>query len=174
MRPEIDLIPMDDIDEKIVEELKRRLKEKGCIVRMYTRAHSPKTAVNLYRKQNNVEVITDALSDLSGKVMAVTDKDIYASRLNFAFHSTVGGGPAIISTHRLRPEFYQEKPSMELTIDRLVKEAVFCIGKMNGLRECKSPRCIMYKVSSARDIDCKSHDFCAECKINNIVDNLRL
>jgi len=170
MRPEIDLIPMDDIDERIVSDLKSMLKDRGCIVRMYSRAHSPKTAMNLYRKQNNVDIIADALGDLSGKVIAVTDKDLYTNKLNFVFHHAEKDGPTVISTFRLRPEFYQEKPSNFTLMDRLLKEAMFCIGRMSGMKECPSPKCIMHKSSSARDIDCKLIEFCKDCKISNVID----
>jgi predicted Zn-dependent protease len=170
MRPEIDLIPMDDIDEKVVSDLKALLKERGCIVRMYSRAHSPKTSINLYRKQNNVDIVADALGDLSGKVVAVTDKDLYTNKLNFTFHHAEKNGPTVISTFRLRPEFYQERPSNYALMDRLLKETIFCIGKMNGMKECPNSKCIMHKSASARDIDTKSIEFCQDCKINNVID----
>ncbi|MBN2095352.1 MAG: hypothetical protein JW727_04855 [Candidatus Aenigmarchaeota archaeon] len=174
MRPEIDLIPLDNVDQTTVEELKRSLKEKGCIVRLYARTHSPKTAENLYRKQCLVDVIVDALKGLSGKVIAITDKDLYSNKLNFVFMSVQPNGPVVLSTHRLRPEFYQERPNNDRTTSRLLKETIYCIGKMNGIGDCPNPRCIMHKSASARDIDFKSEEFCKDCKINNIVDNMRL
>jgi len=174
MRPEIDLIPMDDINETVVEELKKMLKEKGCIVRMYARAHSPKTSVNLYRKQNNVDVVVDALSDLSGKIIAVTDKDLYTNKLNFTFHQAEKGRPSVISTFRLRPEFYQEKGGETVVLDRLLKEVLFCVGKMGGMKDCPNPRCIMHRANSARDMDFKLVEFCKDCKINNVIESNRL
>jgi predicted Zn-dependent protease len=174
MRPEVDLIPLDDIEMEIMEELRRQIKEKGCIVRLYARTFSPKTAANMYRKQYQVDIISDALSKLSGKVIAITDKDIYSNRLNYAFWSVKDGGPAVISTHRLRPEFYQEKPDPAKVMDRLVKETIYCIGRMNGIKDCPNSRCVMFKATSARDIDFKLSEFCKDCKINNIVDSLRI
>jgi archaemetzincin len=172
MRPEIDLIPMDDVDESVIEALRLSLKDKNCIVRVYAKIHSPKTAINMYRKQYDAEIILDALKDLDGSIIAITDKDIYTEKLNFVFSRVRKKGPAIISTYRLNPEFYQERKNFDKLVARLFKEAIYCIGKVSGLNDCPHPKCIMHKSTSAREIDMKDAEFCKECKLNNIIDCL--
>lgn len=172
MRPEIDLIPMDDIDPSIVEALRISLRDRNCIVRVYAKTHSPKTAINMYRKQYDAEIILDALKDLDGNIVAITDKDLFTNKLNFVFSKSREKGPSVVSIHRLNPEFYQERANFDKLVDRLFKEVIYCIGKTTGLRDCPNPRCIMHKSLSARDTDTKPPEFCKECKLNNIIDCL--
>ena len=49
------------------------------------------------------------------RVLGVTDVDIFASHLTFVFgEAQCPGRAALISTHRLRPEFYGEPSDPEL------------------------------------------------------------
>ncbi|MGC9310906.1 MAG: hypothetical protein ACP5E4_04265 [Candidatus Aenigmatarchaeota archaeon] len=174
MRPEIDLIPLENIDESVIEALRIGLKERNCIVRVYAKAKLPKTALNMYRKQYNAEIIVDALKELSGNIIAITDKDLYMDKLNFVFSVAGEKGPALISIHRLKPEFYQERPNFDRLIERLLKETIYCIGKMTGLKDCQNAKCIMHRAAAAGEIDFEDTEFCKECKLNNVVEHLKL
>lgn len=174
MRIELDIIPLGGIEEKIIEGLKEELKNLNFIVRVYAKINPPKTALNVYRKQYNADVIIDTLRKLDGKIIAITDMDIYTDKLTYVFSISEYEGPALVSIYRLNPKFYQEKPNFDLLIDRLVKEVLYVIGKMEGLKDCPNIKCLMHKTNSARDLDYKEKDFCKDCKINNTLQGVNL
>jgi len=94
--------------------------------------------------------------------LLVTDKDIYAAGLNFVF-GLAWRGVAIISTHRLRQEFYGGSPDRKLFLERIVKEAVHEIGHLHGLTHCGNKGCVMAFSNSILDTDRKSYLPCEKC-----------
>ncbi|OYT43327.1 MAG: hypothetical protein B6U88_01345 [Candidatus Aenigmarchaeota archaeon ex4484_56] len=171
---EVDIIPMGNINSDIIEELKRELKNKNLIVRTYAKMDLPNTALNLYRKQYNAQILVDVLRNLKGIIIAVTDKDIYTDKLNYVFSYEEYDGPAIISLYRLRSEYYQEKRNFDLLIDRLTKTVIYSLGKLKGLKDCNNLTCVMHKPNSVEDIDHKSKEFCNDCKLNNTLIGIEL
>ncbi len=95
-------------------------------------------------------------------LLLVTDKDIYAAGLNYVF-GLAWRGIAVISSHRLRQEFYDLPPDRELFLERIVKEAVHEIGHLHGLSHCSNRRCVMAFSNSILDTDYKSHKLCEKC-----------
>lgn len=95
-------------------------------------------------------------------VLLVTDKDLYAADLNFVF-GLAWRGAAIISLHRLFPEFYGQPPDRRLLIERAVKEAVHEVGHLLGLTHCSDKRCVMAFSNSVLDTDYKSYKLCKRC-----------
>lgn len=95
-------------------------------------------------------------------VLLVTDKDLYAASLNFVF-GLAWRGVAIISLHRLFPEFYGQPPDQKLFTERSVKEAVHEVGHLHGLTHCSNKRCVMAFSNSILDTDYKSHRLCRKC-----------
>jgi predicted Zn-dependent protease len=174
MRIELDIVPLDDIEDKIIDALKEELKERNFIVRVYAKMEVPKTSLNLYRKQYDADVIIDMLREMKGNIIALTNKDLYSKNLNFVFSMTEYDGPSVISLYRLNPTFYQEKSDFNLFVNRLVKEILYCIGKMKGLKDCGNVKCLMHKANSVRDLDYKEKDFCKDCKINNVLEGVDL
>ncbi|MCD6274890.1 MAG: hypothetical protein J7J15_02610 [Candidatus Aenigmarchaeota archaeon] len=174
MRIELDIIPLGDINRDIIDALKQELKEKNFIVRIYAKTNPPKTAFNVYRKQYNANIIIDTLRKLKGNIIAITNFDIYTDKSNFVFSVSEYDGPSVISIYRLDSKFYQEKPNFDLLVSRLVKEVLYSIGKMVGLKNCKNIKCIMHKTNSVSDLDYKEMDFCKDCKINNALQGIDL
>ena len=98
-------------------------------------------------------------------MLAVESVDLYAGNLNFVFgEADPGTGIAVVSTHRLRPEFYGEAPSPELFFSRLVKESVHESGHTFGLGHCPDPACVMHFSNSVFNTDLKGPDLCPQCK----------
>jgi archaemetzincin len=174
MRIELDIVPLSYVDEKIFDAIKQELKEKNFIVRIYAKMDLPRTSLNLYRKQYNADIVIDVLRNLNGNIIAITDKDIYSDNLNYVFSLVEYDGPAVISIYRLNPKFYQESPNFDLLINRLVKEILYCVGKVLGMEDCGNPKCLMHKALSIRDIDFKGKDFCGDCKIKNVLEGIEL
>lgn len=110
----------------------------------------------------------DALRAGAGEapyLLGITLEDIFVPSLNFVFgEADPRSGVAVISVHRLRPEFYGKEPDPDLLKERTFKEAVHELGHVFGLPHCPNPRCIMHFSNSIADTDFKGPEFCRECR----------
>jgi archaemetzincin len=165
----IALVPIGEIDSKVLEFLKTSLTErfKEEVV-VESRIESPASAYNPKRNQYHATPIVRLISDsISGynKVLGVIAFDLWVPGLNFVFGEAegIGGGACIISLIRLRQEFYGLPPDTSLFYERALKEAVHELGHLYGLLHCGNPRCVMHFSNSLRDTDYKGSDFCRNC-----------
>ena len=100
----------------------------------------------------------------SWRILGVTDLDLYIPILTFVFgEAQLGSGAALVSTHRLRPEFYGMPQDPQLLQERLLKEALHELGHTFGLRHCSDYLCVMSSSHSAERIDLKQAEFCPAC-----------
>lgn len=98
-------------------------------------------------------------------VLGVTDVDLYVPGLNFVFgEARCPGNAAVISLHRLRPEFYGVPPDETVFRERAVKEAVHELGHTFGLRHCSNPTCVMHFSLHIGMTDLKQAEFCDRCQ----------
>jgi len=74
------------------------------------------------------------------------------------------GNCAVISTARLKDEFYGLPPREDLLRERLVKEAAHELGHTFGLRHCPDWRCVMSSSHGIERVDVKGAEFCKSCK----------
>jgi archaemetzincin len=94
----------------------------------------------------------------------VTDADLYIPILTFIFgEAQLGNTGAVVSTHRLRPEFYGMPKDHRVLQGRLLKEAIHELGHTFGLHHCPDYRCVMSASHSVERIDLKQADFCEVC-----------
>src|SRR5271165_3435339 len=67
----------------------------------------------------------------AGKLLGVTERDLFVPVLTFVFgQAQLGGRAAVISLARLRQEFYGLEPNREVFAERAVKEALRETGHM--------------------------------------------
>lgn len=100
-------------------------------------------------------------------ILGVTGEDLFAPRLNFVFGmADEAAATAVISLHRLTPEFYGEAPDPELLEERAAKEAIHEIGHVLGLSHCTSSGCIMRFSSTIAETDDKGPGFCGRCALS--------
>jgi archaemetzincin len=103
------------------------------------------------------------LAPSGGKVLGITDRDLFIPILTYVFGEAQLGGPAaVVSTARL--EGGLDLPGPRLLQERLAKEAVHELGHCFGLRHCQTPGCVMGRSSSVRDVDEKEQGMCSDCR----------
>jgi len=98
-----------------------------------------------------------------GKVLGLTDQDLFIPILTYVFgEAQLGGRVAVASTARLREDI--ELLGERRFTERVVKEAVHEVGHAFGLVHCHVPRCVMSRASGVRDVDEKSTELCPRCR----------
>lgn len=126
-------------------------------------------AYDSQRKQYHADKMLESTASEStykkGKLLAITSKDLYSENLNFVFgQARCPGKEAIISLHRLNPEFYGQKKNKNVFHNRAAKEAVHELGHTFGLGHCMDPECVMSFSNSIVDVDRKKLEFCEDCR----------
>ncbi len=97
-------------------------------------------------------------------ILGVTELDLYVPVLTFVFGEAQLNGPcAVISTHRLRDEYYGMPPNEDLLVARMMKESLHELGHTQGLRHCTDWRCVMSSAHTAERIDLRQAGFCLAC-----------
>jgi len=129
----------------------------------------PPYAYDKIRKQYNSTLLLEHIAAVKPrgyrKYLGIVDVDLYARGLNFVFGEAVlNGREALISLHRLRPEFYGDPPNEKLFESRILKEAVHELGHTFGLTHCRNPECVMHFSNSIIDTDFKSSQPCLDCQ----------
>ncbi|MDZ7698504.1 MAG: archaemetzincin family Zn-dependent metalloprotease [Deltaproteobacteria bacterium] len=99
------------------------------------------------------------------KFLAITQLDLFVPILKYVFGlAQVQGQCAIISTCRLRPEYYGRAPDPALFLERGEKTALHELGHSLGLTHCRDRRCIMHSATTIQDTDMKRPRFCPTCR----------
>ena len=112
-----------------------------------------------------LEMILRYFPDDAGKLLAVTERDLFVPVLTFVFgQAQLGGRAAVVSLARLRQEFYGLPPNREVLVERAAKEAIHETGHMFGLVHCADRSCAMSLATNVRQIDTKQAAFCAPCR----------
>ncbi|MCL7389455.1 MAG: archaemetzincin family Zn-dependent metalloprotease [Thaumarchaeota archaeon] len=106
-------------------------------------------------------------------LLLIVEGDIYASGFNYIF-GLAWQGVAVVSTYRLKQEFYGLESNRKIFIQRLMKEAVHEIGHLYGLTHCSDKRCVMAFSNWIGDTDYKSWMLCQNCKskLNRILPSI--
>jgi len=121
-----------------------------------------------FHTERNQYLADGLLADLaplcpSGTVLGITGADLFSGRLNFVF-GVACTGRALISTFRLRPEFYGDPPNTKVYRWRVLTEAIHELGHALGLPHCEYPGCVMYFSNWIGDTDRKGPEFCYRCR----------
>jgi archaemetzincin len=164
----IALKPLKEIDQEILEELKKRLEGVfGCPVEIKPQTVDLNRAYNPSRKQYLSTVLLSSIkaSGEDERALGIVNADLYVPELNFVFgEADTSSGTAIISLWRLRQERYGLPPDTNLFIERAAKEAIHELGHTYGLGHCPDRKCIMYFSNSLMDTDRKQAAFCSKCR----------
>jgi archaemetzincin len=75
----------------------------------------------------------------------------------------VDGRCSVISIFRLRPEFHEAPPDVELLLQRAAKTATHELGHTFGLTHCRDSRCVMSSSAHIEATDAKGEKACRTC-----------
>jgi len=158
------------IDTKIVKKLVASLKMfypfKFKILKS-----SPEYPIDAFEPRRNQYYadrillrLIDEFPDNALKLIGITDVDLCTPILTYIFGEAIlGGRVAILSSHRLRQEFYKLPRDDELLLNRLIKEFIHEMGHCFGMVHCDNPSCAMFLSNSILSIDSKLPYLCFRC-----------
>ena len=168
-RREIKIVSVGQVQTDILEYLALVLSSSldvGCEVQDLQ--IDARQSYNAKRRQFDSNQILQQLIELrvgeDSKVLGVTESDLFVPIFTFVFGlAQVGGAAALISTCRLRQEFYGLPGDNDLFLLRCEKEAAHELGHAHGLTHCASYECVMHFSNSIEQVDLKSGTFCNSC-----------
>lgn len=167
--PEIKIVPVGTVDQSVLDYLALTIPES-----LNTRCRSVSVSVDTQdayhptRRQYNSTRLLAKLLELNpadeNNLLGVTEFDLFIPILTFVFgEAQLGGRAALISAHRLHPEFYGLPEDKKLFFSRCEKEAKHELGHTRGLKHCRSYDCVMHASNSVEQVDLKGSSFCANC-----------
>jgi|SRR5579863_2328845 len=167
----LQLLPIGNVDSELLTELRHALSRAiGTPCRILPARLDPEFAFHSERQQyHSSEILRHMQSfatDESCRVLGVAAVDLYIPILTYVFGEAQMGGPcAVLSTHRLRQEFYGLPGDPEVLLQRTIKEAIHEIGHTLNLTHCQEYSCAMASSHAVEWIDLKETTFCGNCRI---------
>lgn len=164
------LLPVGKVDIALLENLRAAIPgmlDVNCEILPYVL--DPTASYHPERQQYHSSEILQRMQSLvrphDWRFLAIADVDLYIPILKYVFGEAQMGGPcALISTHRLRQEFYGLDRDDALLNRRLLKESVHELGHTLDLRHCQDYRCVMASSHAVEWIDLREATLCQSCK----------
>jgi len=166
----LELLPIGNVEDGLLKDLHSALQEILCLpCKVLPARLDPEFAFHGERQQYHSSEILQRMQSFLGadswRLLGVASVDLYIPILTFVFGEAEVGGPcAVLSTHRLRQEFYGLPADPELFRHRVIKEAVHEVGHTLNLTHCDDYRCVMTSSHAVEWIDLKESAFCANCR----------
>jgi len=153
----------------LIEKLRKSLNPSNPPFKFLSESELPEYAYDPFRGQyNSPKILSELVTKLpqdASKLLAITNVDLCTPILNYVFGAAqLNGKASIVSTHRLRPEFYNKPANQNLLLERTLKEALHELGHVYGLVHCRRFECTMHISPTVKEIDKKKANFCPSCK----------
>jgi len=154
-----------EVDRELLEHVRFHLAAAfGRPVFLWESPERPRHAYDEKRKQWRTAPILKWLLEQgpgAGKVLGITDQDLFIPILTYVFgEAQLGGEAAVVSMARLGGG---EGDGRKLLVERLAKEAVHEVGHAFGLVHCGHAHCVMSRSPAVREVDEKA-GLCADCR----------
>lgn len=166
----LQLLPIGNVDGELLKDLGSALSRILAVpCQILPVRLDPEFAFHGERQQyHSSEILCQMQSlvpDHEWRTLGVTAVDLYIPILTFVFGEAQIGGPyAVLSTHRLRQEFYGLPADRGLLLERTIKEAVHEVGHTLNLMHCDEYRCAMASSHAVEWIDVKESALCHNCR----------
>lgn len=139
-------------------------------VQAWTGSERPAGTLDLRRQQHSSTAILRWLTSrrpaAAGKVLAITDVDLFIPVLTFVFgEAQFGGEAALVSVARLAAGLRSEVDARRRLAERLSKEAVHELGHTFKLVHCSDVTCAMARSPNLQAVDRKTTQLCASCRL---------
>lgn len=167
---QVNIVPVNSIDSTFLLRLALCLEERFLHTFSVERVlRLPRTVLNSDRNQLFLSTLVSRLTSRTppngGVMLAVTEFDLYKTSHKFIFgDANENQRVAVISTHRLRGEFYGEPHDESQLFERSLKEGVHNVGHLFGLKHCFNAQCAMFMSNSIFDTDGKYSQLCDICE----------
>jgi archaemetzincin len=157
----------EQVDPELMDHVRRHLSHAFQAPAVVWQGDArPSHAYDARRRQHASGAILRWLLEsgpAGGKVLGITDRDLFIPILTYVFgEAQLGGRAAVVSTARLFEDVELFGP--QLFVERLAKEAVHEVGHAFGLVHCDVERCVMGRSPAVREVDEKSSELCEECR----------
>jgi len=165
----VHLLPVGKTPAAVLEDLRAAIPKRlpvRCEILPVTLDPTP--SYHAERQQFHSSEILQRMQSLirphDWRLLAVAEVDLYIPILTYVFGEAQMGGPcALVSSYRLRQEFYGLDRDENLLRERLFKEAVHELGHTLHLRHCQDYQCAMASSHSVEWIDLRENRLCDAC-----------
>jgi archaemetzincin len=158
-------IKNQELINRILEDTRRNLNINTSLIKLDFRLDELFSAERKqYFSTGFLNQAIKQTGDIEGKILIITELDIYVPVLTFLFgEAQLNGKHSIVSFCRLHEEFYSEKGNKELFFERALKEVYHELGHNYGLIHCHDWDCVMHSSNSVEEVDIKGHYYCSKC-----------
>lgn len=167
--PDINIVPLKFSNTTLLNSIVSELQNSfSSAVRLLPIDLSIEDAFSKERSQYfSTQILSDIsgmTTELPGKILSVTEVDLFVPVLTFVFgEAQLNGRLAIMSVCRLHEEFYSGISDDQLLFNRAMKEVLHELGHNFGLRHCVDWDCVMHSSQGIEEVDIKGSSFCRSC-----------
>ena len=167
---EINIVPVHVSNTELLNNIINDLKNIFILpVNLLSLQIDVDTAYSVERAQyfstQIISMASQLTEKINGKVLLLTEFDLYIPALTFVFgEAQLKGKHSIVSVCRLHEEFYSGKTDEKLLLERAMKEVLHELGHNFGLLHCANWDCVMHSSLGIEEVDIKGGRFCNKCK----------
>jgi len=163
------IAPVGFVEDDVLAEVEMVISNSfGFETRLLPGRPSPAGAFDHDRGQwSAIEFMKDLVVSRppgAARILGITSDDLFIPMLSFLFgQAQLNGAAALVSTARLRQEFYGLPSNRDLLMARVRKESLHEMGHTLGLIHCPDRSCAMCLSTNLEQVDAKLDRFCRAC-----------